>query len=429
MTAVLLVLSAVPALAIHTLVKSQEWVATGDTVANGVYAADVDGDGTVDILTIGTVHTGSGASAATQAQLRIWNWNGLTLTLKKSKEFTLGDSPATYPTEYGLGVFAGALDGDADVEIVTVGYAVDTSNMNHDHLAIWTWDGTTLTRHIDLGRASPATMRAVYGYDFDGTYMEIVTVGEDGSNGDVLVFNWSGGGTITGVDSKTWTGTSVAARSVYIENIKNTGSAKQILIGYSKGSGSSRYGHVLVYDFSNGALSSALSDTQFQLSNGHSTEVFSVFADYFYGSTTREVGACGSYDNSGSPFAGVQFLLWSSGTLGTAVKHTWQPSGTANECRGLFAADLTSSSGDEIVAAGYAVISGTENGELHTFNYDGSSISNQETSHWVTTSDTRAHGVFIKDVDADSTKDILTVGQAKDSHGTLNAQLRIWHLS
>src|SRR5467141_2816050 len=253
----------------------------------------------------------------TQAQLRIWEWSGTVLTLEKDREFTLGDDTTSFPTEYGLGVFAGVLDGDPDVEIVTVGYAVDTTGAKHDHLAIWTWDDTTLTRKVDLGRVSPATMRGVYGYDFDGTYMEIVTVGEVGSNGDVIVFNWDGGGTITGVDSKTWTGTSVAARSVYIENIKNTGSAKQILIGYSKGSGSSRYGHVLVYDFSNGALSSALSDTQFQLSNGHSTEVFSVFADYFYGNTTREVGACGSYDNSGSPFAGVQFLLWSSGTLGT----------------------------------------------------------------------------------------------------------------
>src|SRR2546422_7002887 len=75
----MLMIFSLPVRATQTLEKSQEWVANWNTVANGVYAADVDGDGTVEILTIGSAVTGTGLPQPTQAQLRIWNWNGITL--------------------------------------------------------------------------------------------------------------------------------------------------------------------------------------------------------------------------------------------------------------------------------------------------------------------------------------------------------------
>ena len=165
----------------------------------------------------------------------------------------------------------------------------------------------------------------------------------------------------------------------------------------------------------------------------HATEAFSVSVGKFDNSVD-EVAACGSFDNSGNPKAEVQMLKWSSGTLvtdGSAL--TWLETGdTATQCRGLYAADLVGSrTGLEIVAGGYALVSGTENGEVRTFNYASGThtFSNIEYTRWTSTGDTRANGVYCADVDADSVIEFLTAGQAKDSQGTLHGQLRIWHLS
>ena len=394
----------------------------------------MDADNRVEILTVGSATTLMGV---TQAQLRIWEWSGTVLTLEKDREFTLGDDTTSFPTEYGLGVFAGVLDGDPDVEIVTVGYAVDTTGAKHDHLAIWTWDDTTLTRKVDLGRVSPATMRGVYGYDFDGTYMEIVTVGEDGSNGDVIVFNWDGAGSsITLVDKLTWSDTvdtnnDVQGRSVHIGHIEGSAGVRQIVVGGYVGSGTTRNANVRVYDFSNRLLSLA-GHKEWQQTSSVATEAFSVNVGKF-DTSVDEVAACGSFDNGGNPKAEVQFLKWSSGALITdGLAYTWLVTGdTSTQCRGVFAADMTSRTGLEIVAGGYALISGTEKGEARSFNYDSStnSVSNVEYTRWTTMGDTRVNGVYCADVDADSVVEYLTAGQAKDAGGTLNGQLRIWHLS
>ena len=431
-TAMLFVVSVMPVRATQNLEKTQEWVANGDTVVNAVYASELYPGSGVKIITLGSAVTGVGVK---QAQLRIWTWSGTTLTLDKGREFTLGDSTSTFPTEYGLGVFAGHLDGGSGWAIVTVGYAVDTNGANHDHLAIWTWDGTTLTRRIDLGRASPATMRGVYAYDFDGTYMEIVTVGENGNNNDgvIYVWNWAGGGTITQVSSASWTGTSIQVRGVYIESIKG-GTTKQIITAGTVTQTGVKYGHVRVYDYTNGAP--VFADDDLLRFSSHDTELFSVFAGQFDNSHT-DVAACGNFDNSGNPEAGVQIFRWNSGTsnLDERVPHPWLPTGvTATQCRGVFGADLnTSHTGVEIVAGGYALISGTENGEVRTFNYDGgttgASFSNEEYTDWVLSGNTRVNGVFCANVDSDTTIEFLSAGQGVDSHGTINAQLRIWHLS
>jgi hypothetical protein len=115
-----------------------------------------------------------------------------------------------------------------------------------------------------------------------------------------------------------------------------------------------------------------------------------------------------------------------AGSLGPVGTYTWL-NGTATECHGIYAADLTGSSDLEILAAGYAVLSGIENGQVFTFNFNGSNFNNKEWTHWYTDDDTQAWDDHALNVDGDSDVEVLTAGQADDGHGVLRGQLRIWH--
>lgn len=127
-----------------TLGKSQEWNVTGSIIVNSVFGADIDSDGTQEILTGGQTWNGSSHNA----QLRIWSWNSSTLTLEKSQEW---DTTSASYSEVSS-VFAADVDGDGKKEIVTGGNTQNLTgslpyplNLRHAQLRIWKWDGTALT--------------------------------------------------------------------------------------------------------------------------------------------------------------------------------------------------------------------------------------------------------------------------------------------
>jgi len=102
-----------------SLEASKEWTSDYLTEVKCISLNDVDGDSRMEIVTSGiTAAYGSFANNATnpdRAQLRVWGWDGTTLTLKRSQDWTIGDGVCAW------NVAAGDVDGDAAVEIVTVG--------------------------------------------------------------------------------------------------------------------------------------------------------------------------------------------------------------------------------------------------------------------------------------------------------------------
>jgi len=157
--AAVLMMAALPVRANLDLEKSQEWKGLGNTVVYGTYAKDVDGDNTVEILTVGSTY--DGIPTVTKAQLRIWNWSDSTdtLTLEYNYEYVMGTNSTN---SVFRGVYAATLDNDSDVEIVTVGYYTDWRGYYHDHLAIWRWDGTTLTLDREASQVIDSKMRSVF---------------------------------------------------------------------------------------------------------------------------------------------------------------------------------------------------------------------------------------------------------------------------
>ncbi|MCX8153335.1 MAG: FG-GAP-like repeat-containing protein [Candidatus Bathyarchaeota archaeon] len=162
-----------------TLEKSHKWAGNIECV----YTDDVDNDGTVEIVTAGSLINGTSFSSA----LRIWSYNGKELTLKASHEGT-----------YNGAIFASDLDRDGAQEIITVGRN-SLANWSSTQLAAWQLHGDTLTMQGEPQRfeANVTSASTVYAYDLDADgETEIITAGYSGklenSSGQLRVWHWNG---------------------------------------------------------------------------------------------------------------------------------------------------------------------------------------------------------------------------------------------
>jgi hypothetical protein len=149
----------------------------GNTIANTVKIADVDGDHVQEIVTGGFTYNGTNALA----QVRIWNWNGETLNLEKSQEWSsLGINQVTSIT-------LNDVNGDSKVEIVTCGctagygsFALGASDKPEATLEVWGWDRNNLAldQKTTWSVRDGVTAWAVGAADIDGDGVtEIVTAG------------------------------------------------------------------------------------------------------------------------------------------------------------------------------------------------------------------------------------------------------------
>ncbi len=162
-----------------TIEHSYSWAG----VISSIYAADLDGDGSTELITGGTITKSTGRYQS----LRIWSYNGEVLVLKGSHE--------------GIGIssiFVSDLDKDGTSEILTVSRVPDGTSYSAQ-LCVWQWaEGSlALLKSIDWCTAEGASANSVYAYDLnnDGE-VEVVTGGYDNgltnSSGQLRVWHWTG---------------------------------------------------------------------------------------------------------------------------------------------------------------------------------------------------------------------------------------------
>jgi hypothetical protein len=117
-----------------SLEKSHEWITEDITEVKAISLDDVDGDGSVDIVTSGETAFYGGFSDVEvppeEAQLRVWSWDGEVLTLKQQKDWQIGEGVIAW------NVGTGDVDNDGTVEIVTVG-CMYVSTLCDPDLRIW----------------------------------------------------------------------------------------------------------------------------------------------------------------------------------------------------------------------------------------------------------------------------------------------------
>ncbi len=152
-------------------------------VISSIFVADVDGDGSTEIITAGAVIN----STDSYASLRIWSWNNEALVLRGSYEGISASS-----------IFVCDVDKDGQPEILTAG-TVTSDIMSSAQLCILQWDGNTLAleKSAEWCSANDSSANSVYAYDLnnDGE-IEIITGGYDNdltnSSGQLRIWHWNG---------------------------------------------------------------------------------------------------------------------------------------------------------------------------------------------------------------------------------------------
>ncbi|MCK4243849.1 VCBS repeat-containing protein, partial [Candidatus Bathyarchaeota archaeon] len=103
--------------------------------AYDIYAADVDSDGVVEIVTIGWIWDGS----EYWAQLRIYSWDGSTFDVEINREFQVDG-------EWSIGesVCITDLGNDGHLEIIVTGFSIPMSGDLPAWIRVYRWDGSAL---------------------------------------------------------------------------------------------------------------------------------------------------------------------------------------------------------------------------------------------------------------------------------------------
>ena len=162
-----------------TIEHSHSWAG----VISAIHAADLDSDGSTELITGGSITNSTGRYPS----LRIWSYDGDVLVLKGSCEGTGVSS-----------IFVSDLDKDGTPEILTVSRATDGTEYSAQ-LCVWQWTGDRLVllKSTEWGSADGASANSVYAYDLDADgVVEVVTGGYDNgltnSSGQLRVWHWTG---------------------------------------------------------------------------------------------------------------------------------------------------------------------------------------------------------------------------------------------
>ena len=161
-----------------TLELSHKW----DGRIRAIYAADLNGDDMIELITAGSIRNETG----TYSTIRVWHWNNQELSLRAHYEGVTVSS-----------IYVCDLNNDGTLEILTVGRLTKDSTITAQ-LGIWHFENDNLTMidKLELDVANVTNANSVYASDLDNNgETEIVIVGYsdylNNSKGQISIWHWN----------------------------------------------------------------------------------------------------------------------------------------------------------------------------------------------------------------------------------------------
>ncbi len=366
-----------------TLEAEQNWdtYGAGGTCVYGthnIFVADVDGDGSMEVVTGGFTYSNSnGSRTISEAPLKVWSWNGQNITLKASTNW-IGTIVCLYAAD---------LNADNVPEIITAGSSRNETGNSTSSLRIWQMTNGELTLKASRDGTS---VNSIFVSDADNDGIsEILTVGRARTNKLTVsqLCLWTFEDKALTVDKSVSLEASnvTSANSVFAAELDNDNDQEIAIGGYSDNLTNSK-GQLSIWQYSGQTFTLKATQT-WQLSTG-----------------------------SAKTIAG--------GTQGnTAVNN-------------VKAADLDGDGYEEIVTGGFAYDGEKVNAQVKVWRWDGDALTEKASQEWATDYLTEAKCIALNDVDGDGKTEIVQSGitAAKDSFKNSEAvhdrgQLRVWGLN
>jgi hypothetical protein len=313
------------------------WYHGSTTETHSVYAADVDLDGTKEILIVGYNNDGVDATSF----LNISTWNATAANFEYFGKGYVGDARS---------VFAADVDNDGTVEILITG-----RNMTSAFLNISNWNGAALTtEHYETWKPWGWTRgNSIYAADVDNDGVtEILTAGEaDDGGGTYWAFlnitRWSGAAATTEAYGMWREEGTTFTRSVYAADVDGDGYKEILQVGQAFDG--AKYTAFINITQWNGAALTTEYYTRWYDTGG--TEAHSVFAADVDNDGIIEILTTGTfYDGAFNQYTFLNITRW-NGTAATLEKYiTWRDGGTSGES--LYAGDVDDDGAAEIVMVG-----------------------------------------------------------------------------
>ena len=340
-----------------------------------LFAADVDGDNAVELITAGNVRNDTGYFSS----FRIWHCGNEGLVLK-----------AEYKGASISSIFVSDLDSDGVQEIVTVG-RLHKESVNTSQLCLWHFkdNNLLLVDRLDLDVAAVTSANSVYACDLNGDGgVEIVTAGYsdnlNNSKGQLCVWQWNRQ-EFSLKANETW---------------QLTGGSAKTIAGGTQGN----------------------------------TAVNNVKAGDLDGDGYKEIVTGGFAYDGEKVNAQTKIWRWDGNVLTEKASQEWATD-YLTEVKCISLNDVDGDGQMDIVQSGITAAQGSfknsevihDRGQLRVWSWDGTTLTLKQGKDWTFDDGACAWNVANGDVDKDGVTEIITVG-CTALGGLCDPDMRIWSL-
>ena len=398
---------------VTTLEHTELWAGGTAVTLSSVTTSDLNGDGSVEIITIGTTEV----SEVFHAELRVLNWDGSEFSQLAEELWQIDDQ-----NTFGREVYCGDINGDGTLEILTAAIG------DQLELRVWHFDldlGSLVSETEGIWDTSGFSSMAVGDVDGDGQ-IEIIT-GERGISPDgyqIRIVRFEGDGFVE-EHIETWeVGGSVGIVDALAVGDVDADGMAEIVTAVT----ASERIEVRVWRWNGSSMNLEVSD---EWSTMDQTDVADVSIGNLNVDSYLEivvVGTASDFSVTDHPFFGcVSVWEWDGTDLQLLTYQTWQSTLGMVEFFDCHVIDIDSSGIDEIVVAGPLHETPAQN-VMRVYNLDDWTLEAMFSEEWIAEGMTSCftYAVTAADVDGDDRVEIITCGRGVDASGQSQHEMDIW---